>query len=92
MSAALLLVLSVAACAPSTVPWVNSQVPKDQWSRDYSSCRRSADRESGWRDDGAYGSSNNPMREYDRLQAKRAFDAELNYCMRGLGYVPAAPK
>ncbi len=82
----LLLPLLLGACAAGN-PWVHPQLPKDQWSRDYSACRRSADRDSGYRDDGR--DTYSPSREYERAQAKRIYDAELNACMRGLGYFPA---
>ena len=88
IAAALVLVLSLSACAATSVPWSNPDVPKDQWSGDYSACRRYADREVGWReDDGASGS---PFRDYDRHQAKKRFDASLASCMIDRGYVPAS--
>ncbi|WP_242442970.1 hypothetical protein [Magnetospirillum sp. 15-1] len=86
---ALLLPLLLGACAAGN-PWVHPQLPKDQWSRDYSACRRSADRDSGYRDDGR--DTYSPTRDYERAQAKRIYDAELNACMRGLGYFPAPKK
>jgi hypothetical protein len=85
----LLLPLLLGACAAAN-PWVNPQVPKDQWNRDYSACRRSADRDSGYREDSREGYS--PTRDYERVQAKRMYDASLNACMRSLGYFPAPKK
>jgi hypothetical protein len=82
------LVLGVAACAPRQVPWANPSLPEQQWSQDYSACKRLADREVGWRED--EGSS--PLRDYDRAQAKRQFDASLSSCMRERGYVPNRSK
>ncbi|TAN63047.1 MAG: hypothetical protein EPN20_10280 [Magnetospirillum sp.] len=86
--AALALILALAACAATSVPWKNPELPKDQWSRDYSACRRYADRDVGWRDDDS--SSGSPFRDYDRQQAKRRFDAVLASCMIDRGYVPAS--
>lgn len=85
----LILPLLLGACAAPN-PWMSPTVPKDQWDRDYSACRRSADRDSGWRDGGRDEPS--PMRDYERAQAKRIYDSELNACMRGLGYIPAPRK
>ena len=90
---ALLLLPMLAGCASSTIPWANPSVPKDQWSRDYSGCRRYADRDAGWREEGESGSgasSGSPFRDYDRQQAKKRFDASLSACMIDRGYVPAA--
>ncbi len=88
IATALLLILSLAGCASTSLPWKNPDVPKDQWSGDYSRCRRYADRDVGWReDDSATGS---PFREYDRQQAKKRYDSSLASCMTDLGYVPAS--
>ncbi|KIL97088.1 hypothetical protein CCC_00149 [Paramagnetospirillum magnetotacticum MS-1] len=81
----LLLLLLLGACAAPN-PWMHPQLPKDQWSRDYSACRRSADRDSGYREDSR--DTYSPTREYERAQAKRIYDSELNACMRSLGYFP----
>lgn len=80
--------LLLAGCAAPN-PWMSPSIPKEQWDRDYSACRRSADRDSGWRDGR---DDRTPMREYERAQAKRYYDAELSACMRGLGYFPAPKK
>ena len=85
---ALILILPLAACASTSVPWSNPDVPKEQWSRDYSGCRRYADRDSGWRED--EDASGSPFREYDRQQAKRRYNASLSSCMIDRGYVPAS--
>ncbi len=85
----LLLPLLLGACAAGN-PWTHPQLPKDQWGRDYSACRRSADRDSGYRDEERGGYS--PMGEYERAKAKRIYDAELSACMRSLGYFPAPKK
>ncbi len=80
---ALSLLLLLAACAAG-VPWMHPSVPKDRWSGDYSACRAYADRQVGWREEeGA-----NPLREYDRLQAKKQYDGMINACMRERGYIP----
>jgi hypothetical protein len=83
----LLLILSLAGCAARTVPWVNPDAPKERWGADYSACRRLADRDAGWRDDGA---SDSPLRDYDRQKAKQRFDSSLASCMIDRGYVQAS--
>ena len=88
---ALLLIPLLVSCASSTVPWANPSVPKEQWSRDYSGCRRYADRDAGWREDeSSSGAGGSPFREYDRQQAKKRYDASLSACMIDRGYVPAS--
>jgi hypothetical protein len=93
LSAALLLPLLLAACAAPN-PWVNPQVPQKQWDHDYSACRRSGDRVAGWRDDSSDGGRDgySPTRDYERAQSKRMYAAEVEACMRGLGYFPAPKK
>ena len=85
---ALALILLLAGCASTSVPWRNPDVPKDQWSGDYSRCRRYADRDVGWREDDDASAS--PFRDYDRQQAKRRYEQSLAACMTDLGYVPAS--
>ena len=89
ITTALILILPLAACASTTVPWSNPDVPKEQWSRDYAGCRRAADRDSGWRDDDS-ASGSSPFREYDRQQAQKRYSASLSSCMIDRGYVPAS--
>lgn len=83
--APLLLVLALAACAAPN-PWMSPSVPKEQWDHDYAACRYSADRVSGWRDDGR-DNGYSPTREYERAQAKRMWAGEVEACMRGQGYI-----
>jgi len=85
---AVILILSLAGCASTSLPWRNPDVPKDQWGHDYSTCRRYADREAGWNEDDSSPSS--PFRDYDRQQAKARYDAALVSCMTDLGYVPVS--
>lgn len=85
--ALILSLLSLSACAASAMPWSHPGIPKEDWSRDYSYCRRSADRDVGWRED-----EDRAFREYDRQQAKKRFDAVLAACMTERGYVPAPRK
>lgn len=82
------LPILLTACASSSVPWQNPNVPKDQWSRDWSSCRRWAESQVGFRDDEASG----PFREYDRAQAKKTVAGYANLCMTDRGYYPAPKK
>jgi len=86
--AAGLIVLSLAGCVAASVPWRHPTLPREQWSQDYSSCRRQAERDTGWREDDSASAS--PFREYDRQRAKRQADGSLALCMTDLGYVPAS--
>ncbi len=82
-----LLALSIlGGCASSSVPWVNPDVPKDQWSKDWSNCRRQAERQAGFREDQQ---SSAAFREYDRAQMKKQIAGYANYCMIDRGYLPA---
>jgi len=87
LRAGLLLTLAVAGCAPTAMPWTHPSLPRDQWSRDLSACRRMADREVGWREDEGAAS---PFREYERDRAKGQFNAAVAGCMSEHGYLPAA--
>jgi hypothetical protein len=80
----------VAGCAASSVPWQNPDLPKEQWSRDWSACKRWAEAQAGYREDDSASSS--AFREYDRAQAKRAIQGYANMCMTDRGYMPAAKK
>jgi hypothetical protein len=84
-----LLVSGLAACAAG-VPWMNPQLPKERWGKDYSDCRRWADREVGWRESDEESSS--PFRDMDRAEARRRFNGYVSACMRDRGYVPATRK
>jgi hypothetical protein len=86
-AAILLSALVLGGCASTSVPWANPSIPKDQWSRDYSACRRLADRDAGWRDED--NASSSPFKEFDRQQAKRIYEGSLANCMIDRGYVPA---
>lgn len=86
--AAGLALLCLAGCASTSVPWRHPTLPREQWGKDYSSCRRQAERDSGWREDD--NASASPFREYDRQRAKRQADGSLALCMTDLGYVPAS--
>jgi hypothetical protein len=79
------LLLLPAACAPRQVPWINPSLPEAQWGEDYSACRRSAERDVGWRD---MDERSSPFRDYDRMQAKKQVDGDVAFCMRERGYVP----
>lgn len=76
------------ACASTSVPWQNPDVPKEQWSRDWSSCRRWAEAQVGFRDE----DSSSPFREFDRAQAKKQVAGYANLCMTDRGYYPAPKK
>ncbi|MEW5728945.1 MAG: hypothetical protein AB1918_14045 [Pseudomonadota bacterium] len=81
---ALALALALPACAATSVPWQNPSVPEAQWSRDWTSCRRWAENQIGYRE-----SDSPTFRDYDRANAKRQADALAGSCMRDRGYVPA---
>lgn len=80
--------LMLSACAASTVPWQNPDVPKEQWSRDWNSCRRWAESQVGFRDE----DSSSAFREYDRSRAKKQIEGYANLCMTDRGYLPATKK
>jgi hypothetical protein len=86
--AAGLVLLCLAGCVSASVPWRHPTLPREQWGQDYSSCRRQAERDTGWREDD--NASASPFREYDRQRAKRQADGSLALCMTDLGYVPAS--
>lgn len=86
---ALGLLVMLSACAASTVPWQNPDLPKEQWSRDWNSCRRWAESQVGFREDD---SSSSQFREYDRARAKSQISGYANMCMTDRGYFPAAKK
>ncbi len=83
-----LALLGLAACAAKTVPWMNPDLPRDQWGKDYSGCRYHAEREAGVTDYDA-GESKKATSEFDRYDMKRKADAGVAACMRDRGYVPA---
>lgn len=88
MSLRFLFLIPVAllgACAASSVPWQNPGIPKDQWSRDWSDCRRWAESQVGYRDED---SSSSPFRNFDRTEAKRQASGYASMCMTDRGYVP----
>lgn len=85
---ALLFVLALSGCAARSVPWENPDLPKEQWSRDWSSCRRWAEAQVGYQE----GASAAQFSDYDRARAKRQADALSGACMRERGYFPARKK
>lgn len=86
---ALGLLTLLSACAASSVPWQNPDLPKEQWSRDWNSCRRWAEAQVGFRDEE---SSSSQFREFDRSQAKKQVQGYASLCMTDRGYYPAAKK
>ncbi len=80
----LFLTLGLGACAAAQPPWQHSTLPKDQWSRDWSSCKRWADSQVGYQDD----ESSSPFRDYDRGRARKEMDLYTGSCMRDRGYIP----
>lgn len=82
-----LLVLT--GCASSSVPWQNPDIPKEQWSRDWNSCRRWADEQVGYHEDE---SSSGVFRDYDRNRAKKQTQGYASMCMTDRGYVPLSKK
>jgi hypothetical protein len=83
------MTLLLSACAASSVPWQNPDVPKEQWSRDWNSCKRWAESQAGYSDQD---SSSSVFRDYDRTQMKRSIQGYANLCMTDRGYVPAPKK
>ena len=79
---------TLAGCAASSVPWQNPNLPKEQWGRDWSACRRWAEAQVGYNDD----ETSAVFRDYDRAQAKRSIQGYANLCMSDRGYLPAAKK
>lgn len=84
------LALMLSACAASSVPWENPAIPKEQWGRDWSACKRWAEAQAGYREDSS--SSSSVFAEYDRAQMKRSIQGYANLCMTDRGYLPAAKK
>ena len=84
------LAVGLSACA-AHVPWVSSRVPKSQWDKDWSACKRAAEYNAGGGRDWDEPSSD-PWAAYDRDKAKQSIGAEVSSCMIGLGYVPAEKK
>ncbi len=80
---------ALAGCAASSVPWQNPDVPKEQWGRDWSACKRWAEAQVGYSEDNG---SSAVFRDYDRAQAKRSIQGYANLCMTDRGYLPAAKK
>lgn len=83
-STALLFVLALSGCAATSVPWSNPDLPKEQWGRDWSACRRWADSQVGYRE----AEEPSPFRDYDRNRAKKQVDSHAALCMRERGYFP----
>lgn len=82
------LAVLLSGCASQSVPWQNPDLPKEQWGRDWSACRRWAEAQVGYRDE--EGAS--PFRDYDRAQAKKQIQGYASLCMTDRGYLPAAKK
>lgn len=79
--------LALAACAAGSGNWSHAELPKNQWSRDYGTCRNAAeDRVIGYDDRLEDSRSSNPMTQYDRDSAKRRIDGLIAACMAGRGY------
>lgn len=79
------LIVLLAACSAAQPPWKSDDLPKEQWARDWSACKRRAERQVI----GYGGEGSGPIDAYDRIQAKRQIDAEVASCMIDRGYVPA---
>ena len=85
MVRSLLLILLLAGCAATSVPWVHHDLPKDQWSRDWSACRRWAESQVGYVEN-----DSSMFRDYDRSRAKKQVDGYAGMCMSERGYIPAS--
>lgn len=75
--------LSVLSGCAASVPWSNPDLPKEQWSRDWSGCRRYAEDQVGYQE-----SESGQLRDYDRARAKKQVDGVAGACMRDRGYFP----
>lgn len=89
--AAALLLSTLAACAPRAVPWVNSELPREQAADDYDRCRRYADDQA----DPTHGAaesmrSDTVVSRGDRDEAKRRRAMYLRACMEAKGYKPTS--
>ncbi len=85
-----IIALCAAGCAPARVPWGNPDIPKDQWSRDWKACKRTAEADVvGYGDDtDISASSSSPFRDYDRNNQRQRINSEVAACMTDLGYRP----
>jgi len=76
--------LILTACAARPLPWQHPTLPKEDWSADWTACKRWADTQVGYQE----GDSSSPFDDYDRSRAKRQVDSYAGSCMRERGYVP----
>lgn len=83
----LLFVLLLAGCAATSVPWTHPDLPKEQWGRDWTACRRWGESQVGYAE-----SESSVFRDYDRARAKKQADGYAALCMGERGYVPASRK
>ena len=82
-----MLTVLVAGCAAKP-PWTNSTLPKSQWAKDWSQCKRAAEfRASGFRD-WDEPTPLDPFAGYERQRAAEQAKTEESLCMIGRGYVP----
>jgi hypothetical protein len=76
-------------CATSP-NWVNPKIPQEEWGRDLSSCRRSAEidvsRRIGYDRRSTEDPFSGPGGDGERYQARKLFDNEVAACMTDLGY------
>ena len=89
MKRVVLLALLLSACA-APVPWVNSRVPSSQWDKDWSQCKRMAEASMGGPRDWSNPNPTDPLAEYDRQYYGPKVKQQVESCMIGRGYVPAA--
>lgn len=85
----LCLPLLLAACAGKPA-WVNPALPKEQYSHDYAACRRYAEEQIPPSDYVEPGEERNsdPMRQVDRDDTRKRYNAYLALCMTAKGYNP----
>lgn len=68
--------------------WVNVDLPKDQWPKDYAECRHWAeDQVDPSRSEAMDDRGGDPFRQIDRAQNKKQAAAMTAYCMTERGYV-----
>ena len=83
----LIMTVTLTACA-AKVPWTNAALPKSQWSKDWSECKRSAEFHAGGFRDWDEKNPLDPFAEYERQRAAEQAKTEITLCMIGRGYVP----
>ena len=83
------ITLPLISCAPGAgnhSGWVNPAVSEDQASKDYSACRRYAERQAGLSERLEDGRSGDPIIQMERNRAAREVKSLTDSCMQKKGY------